>query len=243
MKSRFAEVTTIGEDEVFFCPEESYFYSYCLERFVLSACLDSEVVVEFGCGDGTPVIHSLVRNVFPSKIHGYELNQSACQVAKSHIDRYRLRDQYVIHNESFFDANRPKADYLIANPPYLPAPDRDIQMPLLRGGQDGSDITRQLLSLRYPAALMMISSYSNPVETIDHALSHGYYVADFMISPLPFGYYSSEPKVRATIQRLKQQQKAFYSDKIYLLAGILFRQQHRTAIDLSSEVLNLMTTL
>lgn len=135
MVLRFTESSqALSENDVFFCPEESYFYSYCLERFVLSTCLDSELVVEFGCGDGTPVIHSLTRNPFSSAIHGYDLNRSACQVAKSHINRYQLTDRYVIHNESFFDADRPQAEYLIANPPYLPAPDDDIQMPLLRGG-------------------------------------------------------------------------------------------------------------
>jgi methylase of polypeptide subunit release factors len=244
MVLRLAEsAQALSENDVFFCPEESYFYSNCLERFVLSACLDSERVVEFGCGDGTPVIHALIRNSFPSTIHGYDLNQPACQVAKSHINKYKLKNQYIIHNESFFDADRPEAEYLIANPPYLPAPDDDIQMPLLRGGNDGSGITRQLLSLDYPTVLLMISSYSNPIDTIEHAIDHGYYVADFMISPLQFGYYSSEPKVKNCIQTLKQHRQAFYSDNIYFLAGVLFRKQHRTAIDLSAELLKVMTTL
>lgn len=234
---------SISENDVFFCPEESYFYSHCLEQFILSTCLDSELVVEFGCGDGTPVIHSLMRNSFLSTIHGYELNPSAAQVAKSRIKKYKLSDRYVIHNESFFDADRPQAKYLIANPPYLPAPDDEIQMPLLRGGTDGSAITRQLLSLDYPTVLLMISSYSNPVDTINHALKNDYYVADFMISPLQFGYYSSEPKVKHTIHQLKGDRRAFCSENIYFLAGVLFRKQHRTAIDLSKELLKVMTAL
>lgn len=232
-----------SENEVFFCPEESYFYSYCLERFVLSACSSSDLVIEFGCGDGTPVIHSLTRNPFSSTIHAYELNNSACQVARSRIEKYRLGNRYVIHNESFFDANRPQATYLIANPPYLPAPDDDICMPALRGGVDGSGITCQLLTLDYPSVLLMISSYSNPVDTIECAIANGYYVADFMVSPLQFGYYSSEPKVKQAIHCLKQNRKAFCSDNTYFLAGVLFRKQHRTAIDLSADLIKVMTSL
>lgn len=232
-----------SEDEVFFCPEESYFYSYCLEKFVLSACLDSELVVEFGCGDGSPIIHSLTRNPFAGRIHGYELNPSACQVASSRIERYRLADQYIIHHASFFDAARPAAEYLIANPPYLPAPDNNIQMPLLRGGCDGSSITRKLLCLDYSTVLLMVSSYSNPIDTIDDAIANGYYVADFMISPLQFGYYSSEPKVKDTISQLKRDRRAFYSETVYFLAGVLFRKQHRMAVDVSTELIKVMTAL
>jgi len=231
------------EDEVFFCPEESYFYSYCLERFVLSACSSQDHVIEFGCGDGTPVIHSLTRNFFPGMIHGYELNPSAYQVAKSRVEKYQLNSRYAVYNESFFDAAKPQAEYLIANPPYLPAPDDDICMPALRGGNDGSGITCKLLTLDVPSVLLMISSYSNPVETVQHASANGYYVADFMVSPLQFGYYSSEPKVKNTIHQLQKEKRAFFSENIYFLAGVLFRKQHRTAIDLSDEFLKVMTAL
>mgnify|MGYP002777062188 FL=1 len=236
-------IESFTEDEVFFCPEESYFYSYCLERFVLSACSSQDQVLEFGCGDGTPVIHSLTRNAFPGVIHGYELNPSACLVAKSRIEKYHLATKYMIHNESFFEAKKPKAQYLIANPPYLPAPDDDICLPALRGGCDGSGITCQLLTLDIPSVLLMISSYSNPVDTVRHAIANGYYVADFMVSPLQFGYYSSEPKVKNTIQQLKRDRRAFFSNNIYFLAGVLFRKQHRTAIDLSEEFIKVMTAL
>ena len=236
-------VESFTEDEVFFCPEESYFYGYCLERFVLSACSSQDKVIEFGCGDGTPVIHALTRNSFPGMIHGYELNSAACAVATSRIEKYCLANQYVVHNESFFEAAKPQANYLIANPPYLPAPDDEICMPALRGGCDGSGITCTLLTLDIPSVLLMISSYSNPVDTIHHAIANGYSVADFMVSPLPFGYYSSEPKVKNTIHQLQRDRRAFFSDKIYFLAGVLFRKHHRTAIDLSDELIRVMTTL
>ncbi len=116
-------------------------------------------------------------------------------------------------------------------------------MPDLRGGTDGSGITCQLLSLDYAAVLLMISSYSNPVDTIHHAIANGYYVADFMVSPLQFGYYSSELKVKRAIHQLKHNHQAFYSDNIYFLAGVLFRKHHETAIDLSDELIKVMTTL
>lgn len=232
-----------SETEVFFCPEESHFYSHCLERLVFNHCSDSDLVVEFGCGDGTPVIHSLLRTNFSGEIHGFDLNPSACKVARSRIEQYELHQQYIVHNESFFDGATSEAQYLIANPPYLPAPDNKICMPLLYGGNDGAMITNHLLTLDYANVMLLVSSYSNPVNTIAHALDHGYSVADFMITPLQFGYYSSEPKVKNHIAELRRNRQAFYSGNTYFLAGVLFRKNTDCDVDLSSELIQVMTAL
>jgi hypothetical protein len=89
--------------------------------------------------------------------------------------------------------------------------------------------------------LSLISAYSNPVETIEYAIDKGYLAIDFMISPLKFGYYSSESKVRETINALKSDRKAFYSPNIYLIAGVLFEKGGRSTNDLSAELLQVMT--
>ena len=47
----------------------------------------------------------------------------------------------------------------------------------------------------FDTAVLLISAYANPVETMEHARRLGYRCTDFMVTPLPFGYYSSEPKV------------------------------------------------
>ena len=229
--------------DIFFCPEESKFYSQCLETMILNQCCNSESLIEFGSGDGSPVINSLLRTRFDGLIHGFEINSSAWKAANSTIEEYNLGDKYVIHNQSFFDSSRPKAEYLISNPPYLPAPDDDIYMPPLHGGVDGSTLTKKLLSLGYDNVLLMISSFSDPEGTINLAIEKGYSVSDFVVVPLPFGYYSSEPKVRNTITELRKNNKAFYSDKIYFLAGVLFKKQQDFSKDLSTELVQLMTAL
>jgi len=230
-------------NEVFSCPEESHFYSHCLERLVFNHCKSSDVVIEFGSGDGSPIINSLLRTQFNGIIHGYELNASAYKVAQSRIQQCELNHKYVVHNESFFDSKKPEATYLVANPPYLPAPDNDICMPLLHGGVDGATITNHLLTLGYPNVMQLVSSYSNPVGTIAAASENGYAVADFMITPLQFGYYSSEPKVKNCIAALRQKRQAFYSNKIYLLAGVLFRKQSLSKTNLAPELTQVITAL
>ena len=229
--------------DVFYCPEESNFYSHSLETLVLNKCDSSTVIVEFGSGDGSPVINSLIKTRFNGIIHGFELNALAYKTAKANIQEYEFSDKYTIHNASFFESSIPNAEYLISNPPYLPAIDDNIYQPLLHGGTDGSTIARRLLSLDYENLLLMLSSYSNPESLINYAIAKGYYVANFLVSPLEFGYYSSEPKVKNRILELKKKGMAFYSENIYLLAGVVFTKQHKSAVNLSSELIQLMTSL
>jgi methylase of polypeptide subunit release factors len=228
---------------VFVCPEESHFYSHCLERLVFNQCDSSDLIIEFGSGDGSPVINSLLRTRFNGVIHGYEFNTLAYETAQSVIRHFNLDYHYVIYNQSFFDSQRPKANYLIANPPYLPAPDNNIRIPLLHGGFDGATITNQLLSLNYSNVMLLTSSYSNPVNTIKYALAQGYGISDFMITPLKFGQYSSETKVKNCITELRQQGKAFFSKDVYFLAGVLFRQSCSASSDLSAELIKAITSL
>lgn len=228
--------------DVFYCPEESNFYSRCIEELVLRECNKSEIIAEFGSGDGSPVINSLLQTKFKGKIYGFELNDSACELAKSNIHNYELTHRYIVQNKCFLSSPIPNAEYLISNPPYLPAIDNKIYQPLLHGGMDGSKIARQLLSLGYENVLLMVSSYSNPQGLIEYAVSNGYSTKNFIISPLNFGYYSSEPKVKNTILEMQKKGLAFYSGNIYLLAGVLFTQ-NQVKVDLSSELIQVMTSL
>lgn len=229
--------------DIFLCPEESNFYSNCLENLVLRNCQNKASVVEFGSGDGSPVINSLLRTRFDGQIHGFELNASAWKVANSTIDEYNLNHKYVIYNSCLFESSQLEADYLIANPPYLPAPDNDIYMPLLFGGSDGAKVTNELLSLGYENVLLLVSSYSNPLSTINHAKANGYDVSSFVVLPLKFGYYSSEPKVKKHIEELRKHKMAFYSGEYYFLAGVLFQKHQESAVDLSQELSQVMASL
>ncbi len=230
-------------NEVFFCPEESQFYSQCLEKMVLKHCTHLDSIVEFGAGDGSPVIDCLLKTKFDGSIQGYELNSAACNLAQSRIEQYQLKDKYIIHNKCFFKSSPSDASYLIANPPYLPAPDDKLYMPSLHGGIDGATITKRLLSVGCENVLLMISAYSNPIDTINYAIEQDYHVVDFMISPLRFGYYSCEPKVRKAIAELRKNYQAFFSRNIYFLAGVLFTKKNSSTVDISEELLKVMTAL
>ncbi|AFY33635.1 hypothetical protein [Calothrix sp. PCC 7507] len=230
--------------EIFFCPEESQFYSQCIERMVLNTCEDLTSIVEFGAGDGSPVINSLLKCQFNGLINGYELNSHACEVAQFRIERHKLTHKYVVHNSCFFNKDwQSAANYLISNPPYLPAINNDLYIPALHGGIDGSSITKQLLSMDCQSAMLMLSAYSDPVGTIEYAIAQGYHVEDFMTSPMSFGYYSCEPQVKQRIVELRQHHKAFYSQNIYILAGVLFKKHHNSQADMSSELIKIMTAL
>lgn len=229
--------------DVFFCPEESNFYSYCIQSLILNNCVGTETIIEFGSGDGSPVINSLLKTNFDGVVQGFEINNLSCQVAKEKIENYDLSNKYKIHNSSLFDCAKPQGSYLISNPPYLPALDNKLYQPFLHGGIDGITVTKKLLSLGYENVLAMIASYSNPVGAIDYALTQGYHIANFIVSPLKFGYYSSEPKVMNRIKELQKDNMAFYSPNIYLLAGVLFTKQAACSENLSTELVQIMTCL
>lgn len=234
-------VTELGVDEVFSCPEESTFYAQCVRSLVFAREEPPRTVVEFGAGDGGPVIEAVRASRFQGSIRGFELSAGACHVANHNIKLSGLRRHYAVEHSSFFAQRAPDANCLIANPPYLPAPDDDIRMPLLYAGADGALVTNALLSMAYDRVLLMISSYSNPAGSLRHAAVHGYAVSGFMLAPLTFGIYSSEPKVRRHIEMLKETNRAFYSEDMYLLAGVLF--DRRATADLSAPLINIMTAL
>jgi hypothetical protein len=65
------------------------------------------------------------------------------------------------------------------------------------------------------------------------------------VTALPFGYYSSEPKVRAWLEVMRARGEAFYSvrGQCYLLAGALFVRDGDGAQDLTDELLRVLTAL
>ena len=100
----------------------------------------------------------------------------------------------------FFDqadaAGGPPVSTVISNPPYIPAPDRDILMPELWGGVHGNDLMLQLLKAGYENVIAAVASYSDPGTTVRTAADLGYRVANFLAMGLDYGPYSNEPKVR-----------------------------------------------
>lgn len=95
--------------------------------------------------------------------------------------------------------------------------------------------------------LLLPAAYSNPVLTLQHARDQGYAVEDFLCAPLPFGTYSSEPRVRQWITEMKERGEAFYSRRgVYMLAAVLFKKQKPGApdqADLTDELLRVLTVL
>lgn len=156
--------------KIFYFPDESSFYSYCVEILLFKHDASSETVIEFGSGDGLPVIEAMQRSNFHGVVEGYEINEIAYHKATSNITQHRLSNQYVVHHLPFEEAQISKRVYLIANPPYLPAPHDKIRLPFLFGGNNGTAITKKLFELDFHTIVLILSSYSCPEEIIHHAI-------------------------------------------------------------------------
>ena len=163
----------------FVCPEESSRYAGSLEQLVFNKLRNASAdttVIEFGSGTGSPVITAILNSDFWGTVHGYEISRDAVETAIQLIEDNGLSRQYIIHNESFFECRDiPKADYLIANPPYVPCDNRELLLlPALCGGSEGNNVSKRLLSFGYNTVFLEVSSYSNPIGLVEHARSLGY---------------------------------------------------------------------
>jgi hypothetical protein len=235
-------------EKEFVCPEESKRYASILEMLLLNKLQSNNMapaIVEFGSGRGEPVISAIVNSKFKGTVYGYEINPLSCEGAEQLIAEQGLLDQYIISNISFFETQRmPKADYLIANPPYLPCASREqLILPYLCGGPDGDEVTRKLLARKYRHVLLEVSSYSNPVAVVKFAQSQGYKIADFLVGPLPFGPYSRQDIVQKRIREMKAEGKAFFAEDHYLVGSAQFTLDPACNNDLSKKFLDCLTSV
>jgi hypothetical protein len=127
---------------------------------------------------------------------------------------------------------------VIANAPYLPAPDGDILMPGLWGGWYGNDLALRLLTAGFGHLLVALPSYSDPAGTLAAASEQGYRVANFLAMGLEFGAYSREPKVAQHIARLAAEGRGWAADDSYVVAVALLTRSPQVRRDRSTELLH-----
>lgn len=228
--------------DVFLCEEESLFFGHCIRSLVLQDCRDGDSIVEFGSGNGSPVVFALQGSSYDGCIRGYEITEPAYLEARQLIAREKMQDRYDVRLGSFFDA-LPAATHLIASTPYIPAADDQILLPSLWGGPDGDSMCRRLIDLGYENLMLLVSSYSNPAGCIEYACDRGYSVHNFLLTPMPFGLYSSDPKVMRRLEVLRKEQKAFYSPSVYLVAGVTFSKRSSKSENLAAEAIAALTAL
>jgi methylase of polypeptide subunit release factors len=198
-------------------------------HYAFSVCLlleqYRECVVEVGTGDAT-AIADVVANVPGLRVASYDISESSVRQARANIAARGVEDRYTVELGDFFDradsAGGPAVSTVIANPPYIPAPDRDILMPELWGGIHGNDLVLQLLKAGYDNVITAVASYSDPVTTVRTAGDLGYRVANFLAMALDYGRYSSEPRVREHIRRLCDEGRAWAAHDGYMVAVALF---------------------
>jgi methylase of polypeptide subunit release factors len=204
-----------------------YGFSVCmlLEQYRSQLRWEEEGVVELGTGDAT-AIADVVRTLPGVRVRSYDISGPSVETARANIARRGVDDRYTVELGDFFDqadsAGGAPVSTVISNPPYIPAPDRDILMPELWGGVHGNDLLLQLLKAGYDNVIAAVASYSDPVATVRTAGDLGYRVGNFLAMGLDFGTYSSEPKVRDHIRRLCAEGRGWAGEGEYMVAVALF---------------------
>jgi methylase of polypeptide subunit release factors len=199
-----------------------------------------EGVVELGTGDAT-AIADVVSSLPDLRVRGYDISAGSVEAARANIAQRGVADRYTVELGDFFDqadsAGGPPMSTVISNPPYIPAPDRDILMPELWGGVYGNDLMLQLLKAGYDNVIAAVASYSDPGTTIATAGELGYRVANFLAMGLDYGAYSSEPKVREHIRRLCAAGRGWAGDDGYMVAVALFTRNPDVPGDRAGQLL------
>jgi methylase of polypeptide subunit release factors len=219
-----------------------YGFSVCmlLDQYRAQLRWAEEGVVELGTGDAT-AIADVVRSLPGLRVRGYDISPSSVEAARANITQRGVADRYTVELGDFFDqadsAGGAPVSTVISNPPYIPAPDRDILMPELWGGVHGNDLMLQLLKAGYDNVIAAVASYSDPGATIATAADLGYRVANFLAMGLDYGPYSSEPKVREHIRRLCADGRGWAGDDEYMVAVALFTRNPDVPGDRASQLL------
>ncbi|WNV77584.1 methylase [Geodermatophilus sp. DSM 44513] len=200
-----------------------------------------EGIVELGTGDAT-AIADVVAGLPDLRVRSFDISAPSVEHARANIAARGVADRYTVEFGDFFDradsaGSRPVST-VIANPPYIPAPDRDIRMPELWGGVYGNDLVLQLLKAGYRNVVTAVPSYADPGGTVRTAEDLGYRVANFLAMGLDYGEYSSEPKVREHIRRLCAEGRGWAGEDEYMVAVALFTQEPDIPGDRATQLLN-----
>ena len=206
-----------------------YGFSVCmlLQQYRDQLGWDADGVAELGTGDAT-VIADVVTALRGLRVRSFDISAPSVERARENIAARGVADRYTVEFGDFFDsadsAAGPPVSTVIANPPYIPAPDRDILMPELWGGVYGNDLVLQLLKAGYRNVVTAVPSYADPETTVRTAEDLGYRVVNFLAMGLDYGEYSSEPRVRDHIRRLCAEGRGWAGEDEYMVAVALFTQ-------------------
>ena len=218
-----------------------YGFSVCvlLQHYREQLGWERDGVVELGTGDATAI--SDVVGALPGlRVRGFDISASTVDQARANIARRGVADRYTVELGDFFDgadsSGAPAARTVISNPPYIPAPDRDILMPELWGGIYGNDLSLALLKAGYDNVVVAIASYSDPGTTLRTAADLGYRVVNFLAMGLDFGPYSAEPKVARHIRRIVDEGRGWAGAAEYMVAVALFTRDDSIAGDRSHQL-------
>ena len=211
-----------------------------LARYREALRWEEDGVVELGTGDAG-LIADVVAVLPGLRIHGFDISEASVTRARENIVARGVADRYSVELGDFFDqadsAGGPPVRTAIANPPYIPAPDRQILMPELWGGRYGNDLVLQLLKAGYESVVTAVASYSDPAGTVRTASDLGYRVVNFLAMALDFGRYSNEPKVREHIRRICAEGRGWAGEDGYMVAAALFTRNPDLPGDRAAQLL------
>ncbi len=193
-------------------------------------------VLELGTGDASAVA-GVVAGLPGLTVRSWDVDADSVAAARAVVADRGVVDRYTVHHGDFFaGAAGSPASTVITNPPYLPAPDGDLELPGLWGGPDGNALLVRVLDGPWDHVVAAVASYADPVGTLAAAADAGYRVTTFLAMPLELGRYSREPKVLARIRDLVAAGRGWADEDSYMVAVALFTRSPLLPVDRTAEL-------
>jgi hypothetical protein len=224
----------------FDCTAESQHFGCSLELVLRQYAREldwaRDGVLELGTGDASAVA-GVVAGLPGLVVRSWDVDAPSVTAARAVVAEHGVTDRYTVEHDDFFTGSAGHAARtVISNPPYLPAPDGDLELPGLWGGPDGNALLLRLLEGPWEHVVAAVASYADPVGTLAAAADAGYRVASFLAMPLELGRYSREPKVLQRIRELVDAGRGWADDDSYMVAVALFTRSPLLRGDRSAEL-------
>jgi len=177
-----------------------------------------ERLIDFGCGSSLTTISAILdlpEASRPVQVRAIDVNDEAIAASKhnvsavgfEHVYRIEKMDMLSVFKENATDLS---ADLIVANPPYVPAPDENQSgfLTPVNGGADGLRFLRPLLQMPLKTGTrvaIVASSLSSPADLAD-LINASFTVISCDSHVVQFGPYLKSEPIHSYVKSMREQE-------------------------------------
>lgn len=178
-----------------------------------------ERLIDFGCGSSLSTIAAILdvpESSRPTQVLAFDVNEEALAASRHNVVAAGLGSTYCIEKADMLsifkeDATVFSADIIVANPPYVPSPDKDLSgfFTPVNGGDDGLRFLRPLLQMPLKSGTLVAivaSSLTSP-SLLSDLIDVSFNVISCGSHIVPFGPYLKSEQINSYVMSLRKEEK------------------------------------